>query len=175
MVTTDFRRPPEGLRDWYRDNLQWSIRIRVSETSGEHQSVTAGYAYSSTKSRIVLRGFLVVMAKDKNLALEVGPIFEHSFRKNGSAAFVLTGQGWQLQAMTKEGHFSSGGIQMAGPFENRSPLLLMMHNSAAPGYVAPMHVKLANSLLADSELSFESAGQMIAHPKSVAAPAPPVP
>lgn len=174
-VTTAFQRPPEGLSEWYRDHLQWAIRIRVSETSGANQTVAAGMAYHSPKSRIVLRGHLVVMAKDRNRAIEVGPVFENSFRKNGSDPFNVFGEGWVLRAYTKEGHFNSGGIQMMGPFTNRSPLLLMTDGSAAPGFIEPLQLKIANSMLADSTLWFESAGQPIARPKAVAVPAPPVP
>ena len=115
------------------------------------------------------------MAKDRNRAVEVGPVFENSFRKNGSEPFNVFGEGWRLIASTKEGHFSSGGIQMAGPFSRRSPLLLMTDGSAAPDFIAPLQLTIANSLLADSALSFESAEQPIARPRAVAVPAPPVP
>lgn len=174
-VTSAYRRPPEGLSDWYREHLAWAIRIRVSETSGENRTVAAGKAFSSLKSRVVLRGYLVVMAKDRNRAIEVGPIFENSFRKNGSDPFNVFGEGWRLMALTKEGHFASGGMEMEGPFTGRSPLLLMTNNSAAPGHIAPLQLTIANSLLADSTLHFESAGQPIARPKAPVTPAPPVP
>ena len=174
-VTTAYQRPPEGLSVWYRDHLQWAIRIRVSETSGENRTVAAGKAFHSPKSRIVLRGHLVVMAKDRNRAIEVGPIFENSFRKNGSEPFNVFGEGWRLMGATVEGHVSTGGIQMVGPFARRSPLLLMTDGSAAPDFIAPLQLTIANSLLADSALSFESAEQPIARPRAVAVPAPPVP
>lgn len=174
-VTTAYQRPPEGLSDWYRDHIQWAIRIRVSETSGENRTVAAGKAYNSPKSRVVLRGHLVVMAKDTNRAIEVGPVFENSFRKYGTEPFNVFGEGWRLAAALVEGHASTGGIQMVGPFFRRSPLLLMTDGSAAPGFIEPLQLTIANSLLADSTLSFESAGQAIARPKAVAVPAPPVP
>jgi len=174
-VTTSYHRPPEGLSDWYREHLEWAIRIRVSETSGENRTVAAGKAFSSPRSRVVLQGYLVVMAKNRNRAIEIGPIFENSFRKNGSDPFNVFGEGWRLLALTKEGHFSSGGIQMQGSFTGRSPLLLMTNDSAAPGYIAPIQLKLANSLLADATLSFESASQTVASPRAAAVPAPPVP
>ena len=174
-VTTEYHRPSEGLSDWYREQLAWAIRIRVSETSGENRTVAAGKAFSSPRSRVVLQGYLVVMAKNRNRAIEVGPMFENSFRKNGSDPFNVFGEGWMLRGRPVEGHGNTGGIQMSGPFTGRSPLLLMTGNSAAPGHLAPIQIKLANSLLADSTLSFESASQTVASPRPAAVPAPPVP
>lgn len=165
-VTTEYRQPPQGLHDWYLKNMEWAIRIRVAETTGLNETVAAGRSFSSSKSRVVLQSYLVVRAIHQNRAIEIGPIFENSFRKNGSDSFDLLSEVMMLVARPVDGHQHSGGIKMSGVFANRSPLLLMTRDTVVPDYLAPYQLKIANSLLADPGLSFESASQSVAKPTS---------
>lgn len=145
-VSTDARHPPQGLHSWYRKHMRWALVIRVKETSGTHGTVTAGRAFSSTKSRIVQQGYVRVSSTRDNRSIEIGPIFESSFRKHGADPFDLLGQGWAFRARLADGHRPSGGIQMEGPFQGKSPLLLMTSGSQLPGYLSPHQEIIAKSL-----------------------------
>ena len=192
-VTTIYRQPPEGLHAWYRANMEWAVRIRVTETAGGETTVDAGRGFTSAKSRIVLRGYIVVRAVTQSRAIEIGPVYEQSLRKHGSDRFNLLGQGWKIVAASKPKdqaqkplqsprpsqeyavaeYQTDWGIPLGGPFIGRNPLMLMMHNSVARDYVAPFQVNIANSLLADPSLSFENAGSPTPKPIQPTAIEPP--
>lgn len=158
--------PPEGLHAWYREHMRWGLVIRVQETSGEHKTVDAGRSFSSTKSRIVLHGHVLVWSTRDNRSMTIGPIFENSFRKHGATPFDLFGGGMHLATDCTDDHRPSGGIDMTrpGPFQGKSPLLLMTGNSALPGYLSPHQLAIANSLLDDSNLQFTAASSPLPQP-----------